>query len=86
MLDLVVELLQEYGPIGALAALLLYAVQELRERLRELTDKLIESEQTHNKDFTDLLKSNIEVMARLTGYIKALKESVDRVEDKVDED
>jgi hypothetical protein len=80
------DLLAEYGPLGALAAILLAQLQALRARLDEMTDKSLESERAHNEDFTKLLKSNIEVMAKLTGYIKALKEAVGRVENKVDDD
>jgi hypothetical protein len=80
------DLLAEYGPLGALAAILLSQLQALRQRLDEMTDRSLESERAHNEDFTKLLKSNIEVMARLTGYIKALKEAVGRVEHKVDDD
>jgi hypothetical protein len=79
------DLLAEYGPIGALAAILLAQLQSLRQRLDDLTDRSLDAERAHNEDFTKLLQSNIEVMVRLTGYIKALKEAVGRVEDKVDE-
>lgn len=80
------DLLAEYGPIGILAAILLMQLAALRKRLDQIVDRSLESERIHNKDFTKLLKSNIEVMARLTGYIKALKEAVGRVEDRVEDD
>jgi hypothetical protein len=90
MLDSLIELGREYGPIGLIAGstllILLQAVQSLRTRLDNLTDKSLEREQAHNEDFTKLLQQNVEVMARLTGYIKAMKESVDRVENKVDDE
>jgi hypothetical protein len=80
------DLLAEYGPIGTLAVVLLAQLATLRQRLDEVVDRSLESERAHNEDFTKLLKSNIETLARLTGYIKALKEAVGRVENKVEDD
>ena len=91
------DLFQEYGVTGLAFGVLLYLMlkynKDAQRRIEELEKEQHEQHNTHLDsykamvaDYVDLVRNKIKVLADLTGCLKALKDTMERIERKQDKE
>lgn len=85
------QLAEQYGLAGLTVGVLLFLILQQRKRIASLEKQQDDRQRDHItnhkdmvEDYVELVKSQIQVLSQLTGCIKSLKETVGRLERKVD--
>ena len=85
------QLFEQYGLPGIVVGVLLLLIFQQRKRIAALERQQDETQRNHIinhkemvEDYVELVKNQIQVLSQLTGCIKSLKETVIRLERKVD--
>lgn len=93
--DLIPQLVQSLGPAGASLGIMVWVmlrrdkrceerVTELEQAQEERYKEMLEMQKTNVKEYVDLVEKNTQVLADLTNCLRGIKETIDRVEGKLE--
>jgi len=86
------SLLETFGPVGVALGAMWFMLQKHSRRVDDLEKQQqdehklhLESHKEMIEDYVELIKSNQNVIGNLTNCIKAIKDTLDRIETKKDD-
>lgn len=78
--NVLTELIQQYGVMGLMFAVLLGLYIRQNKRMAEIEDKNDQMYQTIIKDYVELVQKNISAISKLTGCIDSIKAAIERID------
>lgn len=91
--DLIPQLVQSFGPAGASLGIMVWImlrrdkkcedrVAQLEKAQEDLYKEMVEMNQKSVSEHIELIKSNTQVIADLTNCLRAMKDTLDRIDRK----
>jgi hypothetical protein len=78
--NILTGLIQQYGIMGLMFAVLLGLYLRQNKRMAEIEDKNDQMYQSIIKDYVDLVQKNITAISMLTGCIDSIKAAIERID------
>lgn len=80
--NILTNLIEQYGVMGLMFAVLLGLYLRQNKRMAEIEDKNDQMYQAIIKDYVELVQKNITAISKLTGCIDSIKAAIERIDSR----